>query len=130
VRLVSPNKHRGITRGAAIRHTEQVHAIRETVRLAVASASLQDYGVPVSIQFTRLAPRQFDSDNLVSAFKPVRDGLCEALGFDDRVLVIAEPRAGVQCLFAHRSAGSRVYAVELLLTWADPVPLEASGDSG
>jgi len=125
--LASPNSHRGLTRWAAIRHTAEVRLIRSTIRQGVESACLLPRGVPSQVELVRVAPRRYDSDNLVSAFKPARDGLCEALGFDDRLLGIAGlpegPRGGqapVRCLFGQRSAGARVYAVELRLEWADP----------
>ena len=126
LRLASPNSRRGLTRWAAIRHTREVRAIRSTIRQGVESAALLPRGIPSQVEFVRVAPRRYDSDNLVGAFKPARDGLCEALGFDDRALAIAVlpgasrgSQVSVRCLFGQRSAGARVYAVELRLEWAD-----------
>lgn len=122
LRLASPNAHRGTTKWAAIRHTQEVRAIREQVREAVAGAGLGERGRPVAIQFTRVAPRRLDSDNLVAAFKPARDGLCTALGFDDAALSIASPDpepGSVLCTFRQATRG-RTYWVELLLTYPDP----------
>lgn len=35
--------------------------------------------MPITIKLIRLGPRELDFDNLVYAFKPVRDGVAEAL---------------------------------------------------
>lgn len=46
----------------------------------------QFIGWPVRITLTRVSPSEFDDDNLGTAFKRIRDGICEALGFrDDKV---------------------------------------------
>jgi len=37
------------------------------------------------VSFKRLAPRALDDDNLVSAFKSVRDGVADALGMKDGI---------------------------------------------
>ena len=42
---------------------------------------------PVEITLTRLGGRQMDDDNLVAAFKALRDGIAARLGLDD-----ADPR--------------------------------------
>ncbi len=48
-----------------------------------------------TITFTRIGPRKLDSDNLVGAFKAVRDGVCRSLGIDDGrddLLTFAAPK--------------------------------------
>ena len=80
-------------------NAHKVEMARTAVQLHVAREGLQPRGLPTSIHFVRIAPRRMDSDNHVSAWKAGRDGLCRALGFDDRILVIAEPRPCVQCTF-------------------------------
>lgn len=40
--------------------------------------------LPLVVTLTRIAPRQFDSDNAVGACKHVRDGVADALDIDDR----------------------------------------------
>jgi hypothetical protein len=37
------------------------------------------FKMPITIKLIRLGPRELDSDNLVYAFKPIRDGIAEAL---------------------------------------------------
>ena len=37
----------------------------------------------IEIELTRMAPRRLDSDNNVSAFKSIRDGVADALEIDD-----------------------------------------------
>jgi len=39
--------------------------------------------LPLIVTFTRVAPRQLDSDNLAISFKAVRDGVADWLGIDD-----------------------------------------------
>lgn len=39
--------------------------------------------LPAAITFTRLAPRALDDDNLVGAFKALRDGIADRLGVKD-----------------------------------------------
>jgi hypothetical protein len=46
----------------------------------VAASKPRPPGRPVSVTFTRLAPRKLDDDNLASAFKAMRDELARALG--------------------------------------------------
>jgi hypothetical protein len=38
---------------------------------------------PVTVKFTRLAPRKLDSDNLAGACKAARDGVADVYGIDD-----------------------------------------------
>jgi len=39
---------------------------------------------PLIVTFTRIAPRAFDDDNLVAAFKSWRDGVADGLNINDR----------------------------------------------
>jgi hypothetical protein len=39
---------------------------------------------PLDVQFTRVAPRSLDSDNLVSSFKAARDAIAKYLCIDDK----------------------------------------------
>lgn len=41
-------------------------------------------GLRLLVQWTRIAPRSLDDDNLRSAFKPLRDELAKHAGMDDR----------------------------------------------
>jgi len=38
-----------------------------------------DVNLPINISFTRIAPRRYDSDNLVTSFKHVRDIICSLI---------------------------------------------------
>ena len=38
---------------------------------------------PLTVTLTRLAARRLDSDNLAASLKAVRDGVADALGWDD-----------------------------------------------
>lgn len=65
------------------RRTKQA---RETVGLVV-GAHLRATGpglrLPVVVTLTRIAPRNLDSDGVVSSMKACRDGVADALGVDD-----------------------------------------------
>ena len=41
-------------------------------------------GPPLFVKLTRIAPREFDTDNLAGAFKAVRDGIADWLEINDR----------------------------------------------
>jgi hypothetical protein len=41
------------------------------------------YEPPIVVTLTRIGPRKLDSDNNVSAFKHIRDGVADFLGIDD-----------------------------------------------
>lgn len=105
--LVSPNRTRGHSQLSAIIHSDKVASDRVTVQMHVASKGLRRLGLPQSIHFVRIGPGRMDSDNVVSSFKAARDGMCKALGFDDKMLVIAEERPGIRCTFEQRRDGSR-----------------------
>lgn len=115
--LKSPNRRRGNTRLAGIIHAREVSAFRSCVQLHVAAKGLRKLGPPASVHFVRVAPRRMDSDNHVSAWKGGRDALCNALGFDDASLVIAEDMDGVACTFEQRTDGRRV-GIEIHLRWS------------
>lgn len=58
------------------------------------------------VTLTRIAPRRLDDDNLTSACKATRDGVADWLQTDDR-------DEHVTWRYGQRSAGAKVYAVEI-----------------
>lgn len=61
---------------------------QRAVARVMAAAALGGRGIPprLVVTMTRLTPprgRSLDTDNLVAALKPVRDGIADALGIDD-----------------------------------------------
>lgn len=44
---------------------------------------LPRWSAPLTVSLLRISPRLLDSDNLVSAFKAVRDGIADGLGVSD-----------------------------------------------
>lgn len=58
------------------------------------------------ITLTRIAPRKLDTDNNSSSMKACRDGIAEALGFDD-----GDER--VKWAYAQRRGKPKEYAVEV-----------------
>lgn len=61
---------------------------------------------PERITLVRIAPRDLDDDNLVSALKAIRDGIQDWAGIDDRKL---------KCSYEQRRGGKNEYAVEITL---------------
>ncbi len=62
--------------------------------------------LPCVVRLTRIAPREFDDDNIRAAFKSVRDGIADWLGLDDR-----DKR--VSWLYEQESGKPRQYAVRI-----------------
>lgn len=62
---------------------------------------------PLTITLTRIAPRQFDSDNLAASFKGLRDGIADRIGIDD-----GDPI--VKWRYAQRRGKPKEYAVEMV----------------
>jgi len=63
---------------------------------------------PSRVTLTRIAPRDLDDDNLVSALKAVRDGVQDWSGIDDRKLRVA---------YEQRRGKPNEYAVEVRIEW-------------
>ena len=61
---------------------------------------------PMTIVLTRIGPKLLDTDNLAGGFKSTRDGVADWLGVDDG-------HPGLDWQYAQRSAGPKVYSVEL-----------------
>jgi hypothetical protein len=72
---------------------------------------------PLLVVMTRIAPRALDDDNLASALKHLRDGIADALGYDDR-----DPRVRYRC--AQRRGAVGEIGVEILIE-----PLLAAADA-
>jgi len=70
--------------------------------------------LPCQVTITRLAPRRYDSDNMVHAGKHVRDEIAEWLGVDDR--------HDDRVLYLYRQEFSREYRVRI--TFEDRKPGE------
>lgn len=58
-------------------------------------------GPPYRVRFIRISPGVLDDDNLSGAFKPIRDGIADALGVDD---------SKINCTYAQElgESGARV----------------------
>lgn len=61
---------------------------------------------PVTVTFTRIAPRALDDDNLRSALKATRDGVADWLGVPDN-----DPR--VTWVYAQERGAPKSYAVRV-----------------
>jgi len=71
-----------------------------------------DLAPPLSVRFTRIAPRLLDAgDNDAASFKAIRDGLCDAAGLDDG------PKGGVSWLYASRKTAKGEVAGFLVEVW-------------
>jgi hypothetical protein len=71
------------SKGAMYAHAEREAKRRQQAFLTARSKCQQFVGWPVCITLTRISPCELDDDNLGTAFKRIRDGICEALGFRD-----------------------------------------------
>jgi hypothetical protein len=71
------------SKGAMYAHAGREAKRRQQAFLTTRSKCQQFAGWPVRITLTRISPCELDDDNLGTAFKRIRDGICEALGFRD-----------------------------------------------
>lgn len=71
------------TTGARIAYSKRESKRRLQAFLTTKSKCQQFVGWPVHCTLTRVSPGEFDDDNLGTAFKRIRDAICEALGFRD-----------------------------------------------
>ena len=67
------------TRGHWSKKARLVKSHRDLARLIVPW-----HPTPCTVTLTRIAPRALDDDNLVAAFKGIRDGIADKFGIDDR----------------------------------------------
>lgn len=58
-------------------------------RKATRGPDAQKWSLPAVVTMTRVAPRELDDDNNVSAFKAIRDQIAAELGQSDRSPLIA-----------------------------------------
>ncbi|MCE7031754.1 hypothetical protein LY625_03830 [Lysobacter sp. GX 14042] len=70
------------------KRAEAAKSARAAARLLAMAERWSGEGLPEGrlhlwITFHRPARRKYDDDNLLARFKPMRDGLAEALGIDD-----------------------------------------------
>lgn len=73
-------------RGHWSARARRTKAARTTVGLVVAAhirAAGPGLRLPLVVTLTRIAPRNLDTDGVVSALKATRDGVADALGVDD-----------------------------------------------
>ena len=96
--LANLREHWAIRSDRAKRH--------RTMAKLLASTMLVRPALPCIVTITRLAPRELDSDGLVSSAKNLRDGLADWLGIDDR-----DPR--VEWVVKQEKAGVRTYGVRV-----------------
>lgn len=90
----------------------KVKAQREHAGLMLLNR-VDDLSLPCAITLTRIAPREFDSDNLRSAFKAVRDGIADVFGVKDN-----DPRIDWQ--YAQRKGAPKQYAAEVVIECVSP----------
>src|SRR3546814_725172 len=84
-----------------------------------------DCPLPVKITFCPPDRRHRDDDNMIASFKSGRDGMCEALGLNDRLLRpeyhFSDPITGgaviveVECAASPSSTGKRL---SIICSWA------------
>jgi hypothetical protein len=72
-------------------------------------------GKPTKIEFTRLAPRMLDSDNLASVFKPIRDQVCAWLVGKNDSSARADDGMRSGYTFSYHQQQQRAYGVRVEL---------------
>lgn len=77
-------------------------------RLAALALSVSGFPLPCVVWLTRLAPRKLDDDNLVAAFKALRDGIADRLG-------VADNDERVTFRYAQVKSGPKQYGVTVLV---------------
>ena len=120
LKLVSPNRIRGLTRGAALAQAAKVKRVRE-LGLLVTRGSLSPLAITgpmvfkarVHVTITRIAPRFFDDDNFISSCKPLRDGISDAFSLKDN-----DPRISFSYEQAHGKPRQYAVRVSYLITSA------------
>lgn len=87
MRLVNPlNGSQGTSRKAMFGASAIKKKQRAAARMRTAHALQGSYwgeSYAFNVLLTRIAPGKFDDDNLRAAFKAIRDGVADALGFKD-----------------------------------------------
>jgi hypothetical protein len=90
LKVVSPNRVRGVTRGAALseaaRHRRLVEIGMRHTQGSLGHGSLGSLvagTARVNVTIVRVAPKFFDDDNYVSACKWLRDGVAKGFGVPD-----------------------------------------------
>lgn len=90
LKLVSPNRLRGNTRGAAISETRRKRDQRDIGKLQVRAVvspfttSCVKSGVSkAEITIVRITPKAYDDDNYIAACKALRDGIADAFMVKD-----------------------------------------------
>jgi hypothetical protein len=102
LRLTSPNAHE-----LPMARHRRVKAERSATAWALV-AELIPPRIPTRIRLTRRGPGTMDSDNLIAAFKAIRDAIARHCGFDDAL-------ASVQWVYGQQR--SQAYEVSLSLTY-------------
>ena len=120
LKLTSPNRVRGITRGAALAQAAKVKRVRELGLLVtrgnvppLAITGPMVYKARVHVTITRIAPRFFDDDNFISSCKPMRDGISDAFSLKDN-----DPRISFSYEQAHGKPRQYAVRVSYLITSA------------
>lgn len=85
-------------RGKWARHADATR--RKRAAVALTCRSLRQETGRLVVLITRIGPRALDSDGAVASAKPVRDGIADALGIDDRdprvTWLVDQERGGVR----------------------------------
>lgn len=97
--------------------------LRHLVAWQLVPLGKQRPAFPCKVVMTRLAPREFDDDNLVHAFKHIRDQIAVWLGVDDK----RDPRVTYVC--EQQKTGPGQYFVRIEFVPLAPLAManESSG---
>lgn len=123
VKVKSPN--------VTLRNMDTVWAARAQIWAAVANKKICERAMsaleqcqvatrerPARVTITRCSARKLDDDNLIAAMKHVRDGVAEALLFDDSNFSIEGVEPGKVCLsYRQAKSGTGIYGVRVEVFW-------------
>lgn len=91
---------------ANLREHWRVKAKRTKAHRHAALVVPKSLPLPSVVTLTRIAPRALDDDNLVHAFKALRDGIADRFG-------VADNHPDLTWRYDQRQGGARFYAAEI-----------------
>lgn len=71
--------------------------------------------LPVVVEVVRIAPRMYDYDNLVAAFKGIRDTIASLLVPGLRPGQ-ADSNSGITWIYSQKKGAPKEYALEIIIT--------------
>jgi hypothetical protein len=102
----------------SITHWRQIHNIKKKHQKTIRCLRLRDkpkLQTPALIALTRIAPREYDYDNLVMAFKPIRDILA-SLFFPEKAPGHADASKDLTWQYLQEKGSLRQYSIKITIS--------------